>query len=151
MAIDDRCLKSLIDAGVHPDDAEEKLGDVQRRMEGYKQQGISDLEAIQKATKDALNADSVIAQRGRLNALMNLHKRMKMWNGVQNSIADLGQKFTFADRAYQAIRAKLVGINSTIPFARVSMESNMRTTKAQMLGGFLKELGDNNLSRFAFK
>ena len=36
MAIDDRCLKTLINAGIHPDEAEDHLAGVQKRMEDYR-------------------------------------------------------------------------------------------------------------------
>jgi len=154
MAIDDRCLQSLIRAGVDKDEAEDHLGNVQRRMVDYKKQGLSDADTISKATQDALNEESLVAQRQRVTALMNLHKRMDVWTGVSNATDALremrGDVNTKAQDMYQAIRSVLVGVNRAIPYGRKSLEADMQRSRANIIGGFLKELGDTHLSKLAY-
>lgn len=154
MAIDDRCLQSLIRSGIDKDEAEDHLADVQKRMVDYKRQGMNDADAIAKATKDALAEESIIAQRQRFNSLMNLQKRMDTWNGVSQAIQNLKAMrkgaVTTASDMYEAIRSILVGVNRPIPYGRVSLDADMERSKANILGGFLKEIGETKLSRLAY-
>ena len=154
MAIDDRCLKTLINAGIHPDEAEDHLAGVQKRMEDYRRKGLSDNDAIENAVKDSLAEESMIIQRQRATSLMNLHKRMDIWNGTVNAVDKLretrGSTITSAEDMYQSIRAILVGVNKPIAYGKVNLEADISGTNRNITGAFLREMADTKLSKLAF-
>lgn len=144
---DDNCIQTLVQAGIHLDQAQDKLDDVQRRMGEYRDKGASEADAIKNATEDALKEESLAIQQKRLSSLQDLHKRMDMWNGVKGDIDTQGFS---AKSVYEAIRTKLVGTNRIVEGGRVSMDADMQASKNHMLGGYLREMAETKLSKVAF-
>jgi hypothetical protein len=154
MSRDDNCLQALIQAGVSPNAAEEKLADVQKRMAMNKVKGMDDVTALQKSVQDAMNAEQLANERGRVTSLMNLQKRHALFTRVLQGVPDIagarGSTKVSAEDMYQSVRAALVGVNRPIFGGRVSLESAMDASKNEMAGGFLNELAKTKMSKLAF-
>jgi hypothetical protein len=150
MARDDRCLETLRKAGFNPDEAEDHLASVQRYMADYKAKGLSDEQAIAQGIKDTLAEQSSIAQRQRLNALMNLQKRGNLWDRVSGFLDDVkkGEHPTATDM-FNSIRSVLVGGYEKVKNAKLSLESDVQDIWRKNLGGFSKAMEESKLFKVA--
>lgn len=139
----DHCRAEIENAGGRPlsgDDVQKMWEDIQGRADSIRRDRPSLSEAaLLKAAADDLTLEAQMAARIEMrNAKMNLVKRVRRREGIVRMAQALGGARS-ADLAL-AIEAKLVGINTAVRGARLSVDAQGVALTRQYLGGLSVEL-----------
>lgn len=139
----DNCRAEIEAAGGRPLSMEDVQGlweQIQDRADTIRRDRPSlSQTALLKAAADELSAEAVMAARVEMrNAKMNLTKRIRRRSQIEDMARQLGGE-RGADLAL-AIEAKLVGINTPVRGARLSVDAQAQALARQWAGGLTAEM-----------